>query len=560
MTTGVTVDFNANLARFTSAIDKATNDLSKFQTNAQRTSANISKTFNMLGAGLSVGAVVTWTKSLIDAADEMQDLSQRVGVNIKNLATWELAAKQSGTSLESLAKGIKGLSGFIIENGAALKKAGIDATDANGALIQLADLFQAMPDGVEKTALAVKLFGKSGMEMIPMLNQGSKGLQEAADKSKNYAEKLAALAPNADKFNDEMAELALQSKAAGMNIVDYFIPGLIGIATLLNDLRAGGTRAESAMQWLSDKSPLYKGLVEWNKFANTALALAGIGGGSGSRSASGKIGDDWAAFDAATAAYMKGFEARKKALALLGPKKEDKAESTADLDRMLKLGQKNLFDSLDSEEDARMVAHKRELDDARKFYDDLNRMLKVGEANQMAAIDSEEEMRELALKREIDSMKEKTKEAESFAREMGMSFSSAFEDAVIGGKKFSEVLKGLSADIARIIIRKSITEPLGGAISGLVKGFNFSDLFKAEGGPVSGGQSYIVGERGPEIFTPMSSGNITPNSKVGGNVFNVDMRGASVEAVARLEQLVMSINGSIERRAFNVMAQARVRG
>ena len=54
----------------------------------------------------------------------------------------------------------------------------------------------------------------------------------------------------------------------------------------------------------------------------------------------------------------------------------------------------------------------------------------------------------------------------------------------------------------------------------------------AAGGPVKGGSSYLVGERGPEMFTPGVSGMITPNHALGGTtnvVVNVDASGSSVE-------------------------------
>ena len=57
-------------------------------------------------------------------------------------------------------------------------------------------------------------------------------------------------------------------------------------------------------------------------------------------------------------------------------------------------------------------------------------------------------------------------------------------------------------------------------------------IFKANGGPVTGGKPYIVGEKGPELFTPGVSGNITPNHKLGGStnvVVNVDASGSSVQ-------------------------------
>ena len=57
-------------------------------------------------------------------------------------------------------------------------------------------------------------------------------------------------------------------------------------------------------------------------------------------------------------------------------------------------------------------------------------------------------------------------------------------------------------------------------------------MVRANGGPVKGGSSYIVGERGPELFSPGVSGMITPNHALGGSVnvvVNVDASGSSVE-------------------------------
>ena len=57
---------------------------------------------------------------------------------------------------------------------------------------------------------------------------------------------------------------------------------------------------------------------------------------------------------------------------------------------------------------------------------------------------------------------------------------------------------------------------------------------RAKGGPVTGGTSYLVGEKGPELFTPKSSGHITANDGLGGSVINVsvDANGSSAEGDA----------------------------
>jgi len=184
--------------------------------------------------GLTVGALTTQVKSIVDAADSMNDLSQRIGITISDLGKYQLATAQSGTTMEAMAKGIKALAGNLAEHGDELRAAGITATTADGAFQQLADKFAAMPDGIEKTALATKIFGKAGVELIPTLNLGSAGLQESAEKSARYAATLELLAPQADKFNDQMAELGLHTKVAGMAIVNDAMPAMISIAQAMS--------------------------------------------------------------------------------------------------------------------------------------------------------------------------------------------------------------------------------------------------------------------------------------------------------------------------------------
>lgn len=100
---------------------------------------------------------------------------------------------------------------------------------------------------------------------------------------------------------------------------------------------------------------------------------------------------------------------------------------------------------------------------------------------------------------------EAAKRAKSAADELGMTFSSAFEDAIVEGKRFGEILRGLEQDIIRIVTRKMVTEPLANAISGAIGGSGFfSSLFgggKASGGPVQAGKLYEVNERRNEILS-----------------------------------------------------------
>ena len=110
---------------------------------------------------------------------------------------------------------------------------------------------------------------------------------------------------------------------------------------------------------------------------------------------------------------------------------------------------------------------------------------------------------------------EKTNEAlkktKPLSEELGLTFASAFEDAIAEGEKLSDVLKALEKDIIRIITRKLVTEPLANSLGNFLGDFNFASIFgKAWGGPVSSGRPYVVGEKGPEMFVPATAGRIVP--------------------------------------------------
>ncbi len=119
-----------------------------------------------------------------------------------------------------------------------------------------------------------------------------------------------------------------------------------------------------------------------------------------------------------------------------------------------------------------------------------------------------------------DNLNKKLGETKRAAMEIGYAFQSSFEDAILEGAKLKDVMNGLIKDIARIALRNAITAPLGNWIGGAVAGAFGGG--KASGGPVDGGTTYMVGEKGPELFTPSGSGTITPNHKLagGGDSFN----------------------------------------
>jgi phage-related minor tail protein len=87
--------------------------------------------------------------------------------------------------------------------------------------------------------------------------------------------------------------------------------------------------------------------------------------------------------------------------------------------------------------------------------------------------------------------------------------------AVSGKTSIDQLVSAILADFERVAISQFIVKPIEGIVGSLA-----GDLGSAiggalaSGGPVAAGESYLVGEQGPELFTPSSNGSIAPNGAV----------------------------------------------
>ena len=127
------------------------------------------------------------------------------------------------------------------------------------------------------------------------------------------------------------------------------------------------------------------------------------------------------------------------------------------------------------------------------------------------------------------------KEVEGDFASLGATFSSSLEDAIVNGNGLRSVIQGLGQDILRITVRKTITEPIGNALTGAFSGFSLSKLFGfadggvmtgrgplplrayASGGVASSPQLAMYGEGStPEAFVPLPDGRSIPVTMKGG--------------------------------------------
>jgi hypothetical protein len=147
-------------------------------------------------------------------------------------------------------------------------------------------------------------------------------------------------------------------------------------------------------------------------------------------------------------------------------------------------------------------------DEMQKFADVKTGIITIDE-NTVSLFDAQNTaMKELI--RLIGLRKVAETDFQIIAKNTGDILSSGFEDAIFSGRKLSEVIKALGLDLARMVFQQTVTTPMAAGISSFLK-----NMFKASGGPVSSGSPYVVGEKGPELFVPNSSGSIIPNNKMG---------------------------------------------
>ncbi len=191
-----------------------------------------------------VGGLTAVVKQSIDAGDELFNLQAKTGVAASALIGIGNAAKLADVDMATLGKGLTKLNINLVkaaEGNDALARQfqalGVSVKDANGnvaptdkVLGQIADRFADMPDGAQKAAAAVALFGKAGADLIPLLNEGADSMEQFTYKvSEDFAAR-------SDLFNDTITEFGIKTQGFGMELTDALLPALQSILEVFGDL------------------------------------------------------------------------------------------------------------------------------------------------------------------------------------------------------------------------------------------------------------------------------------------------------------------------------------
>lgn len=246
------IEMQANVARVQKDMDAIRKSTDSTMGSITK-SANIAmKALGALGLALSAHALSEWIQRAIDAADETNKLAQKIGMTVTEVAGIQLAFKQGGVDAEGFQKAMSKLSVGVMDNNKALVAMGIQTRGADGALLstreivgQVADKFASYEDGVGKTALAIELFGKSGADLIPVLNAGGDSLKEYDDIAKKLGLTISSeTAASAEKFNDTMELVGLGSRGVATQIAAQLLPTLENLSSVFLETMTSGDALE----------------------------------------------------------------------------------------------------------------------------------------------------------------------------------------------------------------------------------------------------------------------------------------------------------------------------
>jgi hypothetical protein len=573
------IDFVANTAGFETDTARATKALEKRAKEIDRQIANIGRVAAAVGAAAAVGFIAL-TKAAIDAADGMNDMSKATGLSVESLSQLQYAAEQSGSNLDGLETGLRRLSKAAAdaadgskESADAFKKIGVSVKDADGSLrstedllLDVADVFSQYEDGAGKAALAQELFGKSGADLIPFLNQGKTGIKALKDEAAALGITISGeTAQAADDFNDKLNKLSFIAQGIGRQIASELLPSISGIVDAFADFSTNGDVARqiaesvaTAFKLIADIGSRVTETFQDVGSALGALAAAAVAAAKGDFSEAAtiiseanadavareetytrfreKLWQDSGASIVATAQATD--EALKKSFAFGGGKsqvEEVKITAAAKIDLSpMQQYYKDLEDLTRTNQEKQIAAYYAEREALKELLDEnLISWEQYGERVDEAITDTLglEEF-DVTLKKMSEKVEKASTEWNEFQKEAARNTQDIIADTLVDGfdkgsdgilKSFGEMIKQLvaqaiAADIAGKLFGSSVSgnsSDGAGWINLALQAFGFGGA-RATGGPVSAGMIYRVNEREPEFFRPRGNGDVIPLSKMGG--------------------------------------------
>ena len=257
------VRLEAQSAQLLTELEKANRKVDKF---ASATTKTLQKWSGGLLTFFSARALINFSSQVIKAEGELVGMAERAGTTVDKLSGLGYAASQSASSLEGLQKGLGNLADRAAdaaekggESAAAFEKIGVSVKDQQGnlknssdLLLEIADKFSQYENGAAKSALATDLFGKSGKELIPLLNRGAAGIEDLRKKAEALGIVVSQEAAEAaNQFSDNLNTLGNITKGVVGKALAEVLPYINDFTQGLIDTEEGAQRADKAARVLA---------------------------------------------------------------------------------------------------------------------------------------------------------------------------------------------------------------------------------------------------------------------------------------------------------------------
>lgn len=572
-------------------------------TRVERRLDNTAKAFKAIGSVAGGAFALTGIRAFIDSAvqfgDDIKTIADRMQTTTEILTRLQYVAEQVDapfetlrTSLDQLEKNLAKAADGSGRARAALKALGVEADflihlPIEQQLNVLADAFHRLKTPAEQIRVAMELFGGEGAALVPVLRLGSAGIRTLGDEGARVGAILA------DKTATALGEVDSATKrlTASSRVARAELAALIAqpLGYYLETWSRGARRVRDALGLL-EKTPLEELRADLLR-VNTEMNRLGVSDAKRSQlnDAALQLSKLIAAYEQADADHdriMQSFARREADLAKGGGAMLPEIEVRAPR------RDRDIEDWLG----VRVTARKIELGAMEEFYRDLDDQTQTSIERQVSQYEAfkskldvlfsagridtraynarlQESLDEILQPVEVTSRRieaiaeEGATRMSEFSLEAARNMQDAFADFLFD--PFEDGLKGMLrgfVDVIRRMVAEAAAAQLFGSLFNGGSGFlgkALGGLFggaRAEGGPVSTGRSYLVGERGPELFVPRSSGGIVPTEALSASsgvvfapVYNISGLGLSYEQVNLLlrqsnEQMVRALTDRRVRR------------
>lgn len=268
------------------AVKKSTDKLSAFERTTGKIGRSMTKAGTvMLGASAAVGgSILAVGKSTADYAGDMYDMARGAGIGVEAFQKLAYAGRMSGVETEKLSASLVKFDRMVAEAAGGNKTymqtfedLGIKIKDSAGNLRQpneifedVADIFHNTEDGIGKTALAVELFGKSGADLIPMLNDGKAGLKAFYAEAERLGLVLSdETTAKGDAFSNQLENIGEQVKGVKLQLGAALIPALSAAAEKISKV------IDKITRWVQENPELVATIGNIAKTTGKWIAILG---------------------------------------------------------------------------------------------------------------------------------------------------------------------------------------------------------------------------------------------------------------------------------------------